>query len=324
VVGIFKQKNPGNTLLLLIYALILKFDLFLHPQLPLRQQGDHFLYKWIINYLEPVFAGWMFSILTFSLIYLQALLFNRIFNAQKMLPKANYLPGMSFLLITSLLVEWNRFTSPLLVNSIMVWVFYRMVIMYNTPKAGSAIFNIGLLLGIISLLYKPALLFSLLMFFTLFIMRPFRVQEYLIGLLGITTPYYFLATLLYLANKWSWDLIKPSLVFDLPAIPTSIFVTISISLMVIPFIIGGYFVQNNLNKLLIQVRKGWSLVLLFLILGLMIILVTGGENYSNWLLCAIPLAAFHAAAYYYPPNPTFAAVVHYLGFAYALYLNYWL
>ena len=324
MVGIFKQKNPGNTLLLLIYALILKFDLFLHPQLPLRQQGDHFLYKWIINYLEPVFAGWMFSILTFSLIYLQALLFNRIFNAQKMLPKANYLPGMSFLLITSLLVEWNRFTSPLLVNSIMVWVFYRMVIMYNTPKAGSAIFNIGLLLGIISLLYKPALLFSLLMFFTLFIMRPFRVQEYLIGLLGITTPYYFLATLLYLANKWSWDLIKPSLVFDLPAIPTSIFVTISISLMVIPFIIGGYFVQNNLNKLLIQVRKGWSLVLLFLILGLMIILVTGGENYSNWLLCAIPLAAFHAAAYYYPPNPTFAAVVHYLGFAYALYLNYWL
>ena len=324
MVAIFKQKNPGNTLLLLIYALILKFGLFLHPQVPLTQEGDHLLYKWIVGFLEPLFAPWFFSILTFVLTYLQAILFNRICNAQKLYAKANYLPGMSFLLITSLLVEWNRFSSPLLVNTIMVWVFYKMVMMYNTPRAGSAIFNIGLLLGIISLLYKPALLFGLLMFFTLYIMRPFRIQEYLISLLGITTPYYFLAILLYLGNRWSWEQLEPSLSFAFPAVPTSIFITISISLMVIPFIIGGYYIQNNLSKMLIQTRKAWSLVLIYLIIGLMIIMVTGGESYSNWMLCAIPLAAFHGAAYYYPLNPTFPSVVHYIGFAFALYLHYWL
>ncbi len=323
MVGIFKQKNPANTLLLLVYALILKFGLLLHPEPPLRQEGDHFLYNWIVDLLEGM-PAFLFGLLTFILLYLQALLFNRICNAQKMLPKTTYLPGMSFLLISSLLVEWNRFSAPLLVNTMMVWVFYRMVIMYNVSKAGSAIFNIGLLLGIITLLYKPALPLTLLIFFTLFIMRPFRLQEWVIGLLGITTPYYFLAILLYLANKWNWNYLKPVISFGLPGIPSSVFITISIALLVIPFIIGGFYLQNNMSKMLIQVRKAWSLVLIYLILGIVIITVNGGNDYANWVLCIIPLAAFHSAAYFYPPNQTFSSVLHYIGFAYALYVNYWL
>ncbi|HUR11486.1 MAG TPA: DUF6427 family protein [Flavitalea sp.] len=325
MIGIFKQKNPANTLLLLVYGLILKFGLFLHPQYPLKQEGDHFLYTWIIDFFSRMgLHSVFFSLFTFLLYYVQAILFNRICNAQKMLAKTTYLPGMSFLLITSLLVEWNRFSAPLLVNTLMVWVFYRMVVMYNAPKSGSAIFNIGLLLGIVSLLYKPALPLSLLVFFTLYIMRAFRMQEWLIGLLGITTPYYFLAILLYLGNQWNWSYLKPSIDFSFPGIPSSVFITISITLLVIPFIIGGFFVQNNLNKMLIQVRKAWSLVLIYLIIGITIIMINGGNDYSNWLLCAIPLAAFHSAAYFYPLNQTFSSVMHYIGFAYALYVNYWL
>ena len=154
-------------------------------------------------------------------------------------------------------------------------------------------------------------------------MRPFVIREWLVALLGVTTPYYFLGILLFLTNQWSWQKIFPSIHFSLPAMPSSIFITISIILLVLGFIVGGFYVQNNLNKMLIQVRKNWSLLLLFLIVAALITLVNGGSNYTSWLLCAVPLSIFHAAAYFYPNNRTFPLVLHWNIFAFAIYINYW-
>ena len=323
MVGIFKQKNPGNTLLLLIYALVLKFPSFLHPVAPLQLSHDHYLYRQLIGFLESFHLPLiLYSLLTFALVFGQALLFNRIYNAQKMIAKPTYLPAMAFVLINSLFVEWNQFSAPLLINTFLIWIFYRMMTLYNEAKAGSAIFNIGLLLGIISLLYHPAIVFTLLVLFTLFIMRPFHIQEWVIALLGVTTPYYFLALILYFINQWSWDHLIPSIPLDLPRMPTSVFSTIGIVLLVVPFIIGGVFVQNNLNKMLIQVRKGWSLLLIMLMLSISVIVMDGDTNYVNWILCVVPLTAFHSSAYFYPVNRTLPAVIHWITFAYTIYVNY--
>lgn len=324
MIGIFRQKNSSNILLLLVYTLALKFNLFLHPVGPLQHAEDNYLYKGLLHFLEPLnLPAVFYSFLAFAFLFSQAALFNRICNTHKMLAKPTYLPAMSYILITSLLPEWSLFSAPLIINSFLIWIYYQMMLLYNSYKAATAIFNIGVLMGIITLLYQPAVLFVLLIWFALFIMRPFIIREWLIGLLGVTTPYYFLGIILYLTNQWNWKKIIPVVNFSLPAMPSSVFITISIVLLVLTFITGGFYVQNNLNKMLIQVRKNWSLLLLFLIVSSFIILVNGGNNYVNWLLCAVPLAAFHAAAYFYPANKIFPLVLHWNIFAYAIYLNYW-
>ena len=89
----------------------------------------------------------LYSILTFLLLFSQATLFNRIFNHHKVLPKPTYLPGMSYILITSLLPDWDHFSAPLLINTIMIWVWYRMMDLYNSQRPGTAIFNIGIWTG---------------------------------------------------------------------------------------------------------------------------------------------------------------------------------
>ena len=323
MVGIFKHKNPGNTLLLLIYALVLKFPSFLYPAAPLQLPGDHYLYEQLVRLLLALnLPPILYSLVVFILIFAQALLINRICNAQKMIAKPTYLPAMAFILITSLFVEWNQFSAPLLINTFLIWIFYQIMILYNVSKAGNVIFNIGLLLGIITMLYSPAIVFIILVLFTLFIMRPFRVQEWVIAILGATTPYYFLALILYFTNQWSWDSLVPTLAFRLPMMPTSVFTTISIALLVIPFVIGGIYVQNNLNKMLIQVRQGWSLLLIMLMISLSVILVDGDPTYVNWSLCVVPISAFHSAAYFYPSKRTIPLVMHWITFGYALYLNY--
>jgi hypothetical protein len=325
VTGIFKQKSSSNILLLLVYGLILKFNRFLHPAGPMQQPEDHFLYNWLIGFLKPLnLSPVLYVLLAFLLLYSQALLFNRICNDQKMLPRPNYLPAMAYLLTTSLFVEWNYFSAPLLTNSFLIWIFYRMITLPNIQKPAGAIFNIGVLMGIVTLIYRPAIVFVALVVLALFIMRPFKLQEWAINILGITMPYYFLALVLYLTNRWDWNKLKPVFNISLPAMPSSIFTTISIVLLVVPFMIGGYFVQSNLNKMYIHVRKSWSLLLLFLIMAMLIILADGGTNYVSWMLCAIPITAFHASAYFYSGSRRFPMILHWLIFGYAIYLNYWL
>jgi hypothetical protein len=177
-------------------------------------------------------------------------------------------------------------------------------------------------MGFVTLLYQPAVVFILLILLSLFIMRPFRIREWLIGLVGVTTPYYFLAIILYLGGHWNWRLLFPSISFRLPILPSSLIVTLGIAVLVVPFIIGGFYVQNNLNKMLIQVRKNWSLLLLFLIISLVIILINGNNNYVNWVLCAIPISAFHAAAYFFPNGKWVPSLLHWAVFIYALYIGY--
>ena len=327
MIGIFRQKNQGNAVILIIYGMLLKFGMFLHPSGPVRHPGhDHYLYTWLLDYLDPLkLPAIIYTIVSFILLYLQATLFNRICNELKMLPKPNFLPAMSYLLLTSLFPEWNYFSAPLIINLFLIWIFYRMTNLYNTPKPVASIFNIGMILGVVTLLYQPAIVFVLLLLLALFIMRPFRVREWLIGLMGISAPYYFLLLVLYFRNELQWREILPKISFRMPAMPSSLAVTFSILLLVVPFIIGGIFVQNNLNKMLIQGRKNWSLLLLFLIMSLLIIVVNSGENnYVSWALSVMPLAAFHAAAYYYPVKKWFPLVMHWVIFAFAIYVNYFL
>ena len=325
MIGIFRQKTPANALILLFYALVLKFSLFLHPVAPALHPEDNYLYRLILRGLDSAFHQLpvFYAILTFLLLVSQAILLNRIFNHYKILPKPNFLPGMSYILITSLLPDWNHFSAPLLINMIMIWEWYRMMELYNSHRPGSTIFNIGIWAGIVSLLYMPAVAFLLLVLGALLTMRPFRVREWFVGLLGFTCPYYFLFLLLYLTGHWKWSDILPKIVFTLPALPSSIWIAMGMVWLIIPFIIGGYFVQKNLSKFLIQTRKSWNLLLLYLMVAVVIILINRVNSYENWIIMAVPFAAFHASAYYYPQKTLAPNILHWLIVIYILAMNYY-
>ncbi len=324
MIGVFKQKSPANAFVLLIYALILKIPLFLNSPAPLRQEEDNYLYNLVLDLLLPVAGakGFLYGLLAFVFLYLQASLLNRITNTLRLFPKSNYLVGMSFLLISSLLPEWNLFSSTLLVNFILIWIFYGMTRWYNSNRPLSAIFNTCLLVGLLPLIYKPAVAYVLLVILAIIITRPMRVGEWFVALVGFLSPYYFLLVILFLADTLPTGTLAPTLNFRLPRIPGSLWITMGLLFMVAPFLTGGFFVQDNLNKMLIQVRKCWSLLLSMLLVGLIIILVNPGNNYQHWLLGITPLACFHAATFYYPASNLFPVILHWIIFAFAIVVNY--
>jgi hypothetical protein len=324
LIGIFKQKNPGNALILLFYALALKFPFFLHPENYMANEGDNYIFKVIVRFLDPVLASFSlgYPLLAFMLLFTQATLLNRICNSLKIFPRSNFLVGMSYILITSLVHEWNLFSAPLLVNSLLIWIWYRLTNLYNNSSPKTAIFNVSMLVGLLPLIYSPTLIFLLLLLFALIVTRPFRITEWLVTLLGFTTPYYFLFVILFLTNQWDWHKVIPTLVFHLPRLPTSLWITAGITFMVLPFLIGGWYVQANLGKMLIQMRKSWSLLLMLLVVSVLIIVVNPGNNYLHWLPVIVPLSAFHAAAWYYLPGKWFPLLLHWMMAGFIVMLNY--
>ena len=53
MIGVFKQKNPANILLLLVFGALIKLPMFLHPHVPVSRAADGELFDAILKFLEP-------------------------------------------------------------------------------------------------------------------------------------------------------------------------------------------------------------------------------------------------------------------------------
>lgn len=323
--GIFRQKNPANIFLLLVFGVLIKLPVFLHPHIPDVKPADGILFKAILDFLKPYGSNTpvIYPLLAFAVIYLQAVLLTAFINNQRMMSRPNYFPGMAYMLITSLFPEWNYFSAPLLVNFILVLVLSRLFKIYNQPSALGSVFNIGLALGIASFLFFPSITFIIWILLALAVMRPFRLNEWIVCILGVTTPFYFYAVYLFVSNQWSWTALWPYFTIKLPAIKQSVWLAGSVFLLAVPFLAGGYYVQESLRRMLIQVRKGWSLMLLYLLGAIFIPFVNSADTFENWIMAAIPLAAFHACTYLYATYRILPLILFWLTVAFILGYQYY-
>jgi hypothetical protein len=325
VIGIFKQKTPANILLLLVFGVLIKLPMFLYPHSPVARPGDGILFNAILEFLGPGGRSTplLYPVLTYGLLFLQALLLIRFMNDQRMTNRPTFFPGMAYLMITSLVPEWNYFSGPLIVNTILLFVLSGLFKIYNQPSAKGTIFNIGLALGIASCLFFPAITFLIWILLALAVMRPFKLNEWILCIVGITTPYYFYAIYLFITDQWNWHHLLPQFSVGLPSIKQSAWLAGSAFLLIVPFLGGGYYVQDNLRRMLIQVRKGWSLLLLYLLGAIFIPFVNNSDTFENWVMAAIPFAAFHACTYLYSTFRVLTLLLFWLTVAFILGYQYY-
>jgi hypothetical protein len=325
VIGIFKNKSPANIFLLLVFGVLIKLPMFLHPHMASVHAGDSILYRAIVHFLEPNGQSFpsLYPLLAFTLLFLQAMLLTRFINTQRMMTRPGYLPGMAYLLITSLFPEWNYFSAPLLVNTILLFILSGLFRIYSMQNAKGPIFNIGFSLGIASFLFFPSLTFIIWILLALMLMRPFRLNEWVICILGLTTPFYFYAIYLFITGQWSWEHWWPYLSISLPSVKQSAWLAGSAFLLAVPFLAGGYYVQDSLRRMLIHIRKGWSLLLLYLMAAIFVPFVNTSDTFENWVLATIPFAAFHGCTYLYSKPRIFPILVFWLTVAFITGYQYY-
>lgn len=309
--GIFKANNPYNNFLLFIYGLLLKLPVFFHSSVPVAQQPDGFIYRLFLKWLQPVGSSFpiIYAIITFILFFTQAITLNKIVSGQRLLDKPNYLTAMSYLLITSLFSEWYNLSAPLIINSLLIWVYSELCKLHNTSNPKTVLFNIGFITGISTFLYFPSIAYSILIVVGLVITRPFKLPEWILLLLGILSPYYFMFSWLYLRNRL-FDYKLPELGITIPSLNGSKWEYIAIVLILITLLVGIYFIQLHIRRQLVQTRKSWGLVFLYLFVSLLVPFLNETGNFDYWILSIIPVSIIASAAFLYPGRKWFSIIIH--------------
>ncbi len=309
--------------MLFVYGLLLKMGWFISPQVPSIQKSDGFLYNQIMTFIKP----WLdkfpvaYTLITYLLLYTQAVSFNELINNRRLIQKPNYLPGMSYLLITSFFVEWNVLSAPMLINTFIIWVWAKMSTLYNNQHVKTNLFNMGIAIGISTFFYFPSLAFALLIIFGLLLTRPPRIVEWLIPLLGILIPWYFLFAWLFLTNKlYSFQV--PGIEINYPLFAKNNMEYAGLAMIVITTIAGAFFVQLHTRRQVVQVRKSWGLMIIYLVVALFIPFINSGYNFRYWFLATVPLSAFIACAFFYSNKKWIANVMHWIMVAFVIYITY--
>jgi magnesium-transporting ATPase (P-type) len=323
VTGTFKANNPYNTFLLLIYGIVLKLPMFLHPVKPEPQQTDGFLFKQLLLQLNSVGSRLpaIYPLIAFILLYTQAVIFNQLANGQRLMQKPNYLTAMSYLLITSLFKEWNVLSAPLIICSLLVSVWARMSALNQAKRPGATLFNIGIIIGVATFFYFPAIAFAALIIFGLVLTRPFRLTEWVLSLLGIITPYYFLFCYIFLSDKWKGYKL-PGIAISLPSFYDNTFALAAIIIVLVATVTGFFYIRQNFLRQLVQTRKSWNLVFLYFIVAVFIPFINATHNFAYWILCAVPLSAFVACAFLYPKAKWFPRLLHWIMLAFVIAVGY--
>ena len=151
--GTFKANNSYNNFLLYSVCAVVKITNISVSKNTGTSTDRWFFVQGIIKMVatnRKQFSGYLCPDRLFFVIY-SGRLFNKLVNDQRIMQRPNYLTGMSYLLITSLFMEWNVLSSPLIINSLLIWVWAKMSGLYSNPKPKTALFNIGIAIGICTL-----------------------------------------------------------------------------------------------------------------------------------------------------------------------------
>lgn len=294
--GVFSQKNPGNIMLLFMLGIFIKLPAFFHDKGFIVKTSDGAFYTGMVTFLKGASHGspFFFAAIAFGLNLLIAFILNNFINTERLMNRSNFLTGMAYMLITSFLPSFNLLSANLVAS---VLLLTAVTLFYKSYNNKNNIFNAALLIGLASLFFLPALFFTAWAFLALAILRPFRFSEWMVLLLGLTTPYYFYAAHLFLTDQAYIPAYFSQLSFLNSQVNYSHWHAGALFLLLAPLLAGIYYVQAYSAKMLFHVRKGWHLFTWYLVISMAIALFDIEKTSENMVLTLVPVAAFHGYGY---------------------------
>lgn len=259
------------------------------------------------------------------LILVQAIRLNLAMNELRMYPSNTFVPAMTYVLLTAVIPQWCSISPALISNSLVIWIFIKLSRLYNHPSPKTLLFNTGLIAGLSVICYHPMAILIGVVLFALAVVRPFRLAEWLILLMGVVLPYYFVLSGLFLTDRLSAiSSMLPDFYIGLPDGSNDRKLLWGLGYLLITLLCGLFFWQVSIGRMVIQIRKNWGvmMVLLLTLLPVPFIFQLGGLE--SGLICLIPLSAFAANAFGNPRNLGFPNLLFILAIVMVIMNNWYL
>lgn len=300
MVFIFRDKSIINIFFLVILSIAVHAQLFITEPVLIANEKDGLISILISKYLTHISSTLLFVIFQI-IILLQAIRLNMVLTDFRMFQSTNYITAMTYILLTGIFSQWSSITAALISNSLVLWIFILLSKLYNNQSPRTLLFNIGMLVSLSILAYHPTAILIMVVLFALAVVRPFRIVEWILLLLGVLLPYYFLAAYLFLNDQLKTILkYSPFLRLHYPVTNPDIWLWINLGFIAVALLIGMFYWQKYNNRMVMQIRKNWSVMLVLLMILVIAPFFFEGAGMDTAILSLIPLSAFVANAFGYP------------------------
>lgn len=262
VIGYFKERSSLQVPALLLLAVLLKVGYLSAPlPSPAFVADGGLLSHWLNTHAAQIHHGvlrvlGMLALLA-SVIYAGFVTGNR-----RMFTQRHVLVATAMLLFSSLFPVANLALPALLVLPMLIGVFASLTRLYQSEHTRTNIMNAGLLAGMAYLLYHPFVWWLPGCFIVLAFMRPFRLAEWVLLLLAIFTPAYFVLAIEFLTDNWHPQQHLPSLGKALLPVNISWYWWLAVGMAIVWFLISFAAWQQQTRRMVIQGRKNWYSLLL--------------------------------------------------------------
>ena len=187
VLEYFKRNHLFNSLLLLPYAFVLRSVVIVLPSA--RIPGEIFG-TWGVKFLQQTHQwGVGEFILSTFIVFIQAVIINRLFIRQSMLGEINLFPGLAYVLLTSIHPAFIGMSSLLLANTTLLISLMYLFDILKKEKQEETRFMFGWWLAISGLLYTPYVLLVLFGLIGMSILKTLKIKDVFQYLTGYITPF---------------------------------------------------------------------------------------------------------------------------------------
>ncbi len=321
MVSFFREKSPTGFFLIVLLSITLHARLLFEPPAVVVHPTNGFIHV----LFEPL-ASLHFLLLVaiyHLLVLVTAFRLNHVLDDLKMFPKQTLIPAMCYVLFSALYVSWSNLIPALLINLLLVWIFFILAKTYHAQKTRGAVFNAGLITGSVVMLYYPAVAIVAIAIMSLAIIRPFKLQEWFIMALGILTPFYFLGITLFLQDEFAnFNQYLPHLEWQIIQKTSSQAMLVNLLWMLILLIMGVFYWQANTGRILMQARKYWNVLLVMLLFLIPMPMLLEKSGIESAMVLIVPLSALVSNVFVQPRQSLVPGFVFWI-FIIIVVLNHW-
>jgi len=300
----FKTLNPINLLLLFAYTFFMRIAIFVH--LPERLNFE-FLESYT-KFMVQIPIGEDLSVglnifIAGILIYIQALIFNRVVNNHALLAKPSFLPALLYITGASLFEPFLILSPTLICNFMLILVMDKLLRIGKSPNAIMIMFDVGIFIAIGTLIYFPFVVMLLLIWLSLLLYRSFYWREWVSGLIGFLIIFFFLAVFYYWNDNLTmfykiWLPLKNKFPSAFKIQYNDYLVLVPVGVMMILAIIR---LRENFFRSFISTRKAFQMLFFMFLIAILSFYTKPNFKLYHFLLCVPPGAVLLA---YYFSNAT--------------------
>ncbi len=322
VLSLFRTNQLLYSVLLIFYAGLLHLSVFVTPD-SWQPESPGLLSSWIYGLLGG-YTGWGASVTALLLLVAQAIGINAIALEYRLGEEQNQFPGLFFVSLSCIFPGMMHLSPALMANTFVIIALGELFSIYKKPSAAGAIFNTGWWIALASLFSPPYIIFLVLAFVALNVLRGLSVKERLMLLTGILTPYLLAGAWLFWKEMLSqgieqqlhqglgWIGFK-----DAPRF--TVWASGLLMGLVILIVIGNY--PGLVYRKTIQVQKYIGLLYWMLLTGALTLIVQPKVQIEQWLTVSIPAGMLLGFVFSNLPR-RWAESLHLMLFATVLILQY--